>query len=81
LRLRYYQLVSRGTVPEINAFLKLMFGDQGLVYTIDNHDMTFVTYFFTFIPDAQTKFILYNYDLLPRPAGVGVQLTFTPVNG
>ena len=29
LRLRYFQLVSKGAVPEINKFLKYLFGNQG----------------------------------------------------
>lgn len=29
LRLRYFQLVSKGAVPEINNFLKYLFGNQG----------------------------------------------------
>lgn len=29
LRLRYFQLVTRGTVPEVNSFLRYLFGDMG----------------------------------------------------
>jgi len=74
LRMRYYQLVSRGTVPETNRFLKSVFGDQGTVYVIDNYDMSYAVFVFLYQPTSQTLFILNNYDLLPRPAGVGVQL-------
>lgn len=73
LKLRYFQLISRGAVPEINEWLVQLFGDQGDVFVTDPGDMTFATYFFTFEPDSQLRFILEKYDLLPRPAGVGVR--------
>lgn len=73
IRLRFFQLVSKGTVPEINAFLAEVFGEKGNVWVADSHDMTLVTYFFNFQPDSALAFILEQYDLLPRPAGVGVR--------
>lgn len=73
LRLRYFQLISRGTVPETNRFLKMLFADEGPVYMLDANDMTFALYVFTFTPNSQLQFILEKYDLLPRPAGIGVQ--------
>lgn len=73
LKLRYFQLISRGAVPETNEWLASLFGDQGSVFVIDSNDMTFATYFFRFQPDSQLAFILEKYDLLPRPAGVGVR--------
>lgn len=73
LKLRYYQLVSRGTVPEINHFLRMLFANEGNVYVLDSLDMTFAIYIFTFNPSSQIKLILEKFDLLPRPAGVGVK--------
>lgn len=73
LKLRYYQLVSRGTVPEINHFLRMLFANDGNVYVLDSLDMTFAIYIFTFNPSSQIKLILEKFDLLPRPAGVGVK--------
>lgn len=73
LKLRYFQLVSRGSVTEINEWLASLFGDQGDVFVVDSLDMTFATYFFRFQPDAQLRFILEKFDILPRPAGVGVK--------
>lgn len=72
LQLRYFQLVSRGTAPEINYFLQKLFKDQGKVYVTDSLDMSIALYIFLFYPSSQLQFILMNYDLLPRPAGVGV---------
>lgn len=75
IRLRYFKLTARGTVPETNRFLKQIFTDegQGRVFVSDPYDMSFVTYFFEQAPTSQVQFILDNYDLLPRPAGVGIK--------
>jgi len=75
LKLRYYQLIARGTIPETNRFMKQVFGDEGTVYVQDLYDMTFAVYVFDFVPDSQTLFVLQQFDLLPRPAGVGILLT------
>lgn len=71
LRLRYFQLVTRGTVPEVNAFVGRVFANLGPVYVLDNLDMT-ATYVFGFPIPADLEQVLSEYDLLPRPAGVGV---------
>lgn len=73
LKMRYFQLVSRGSIPEINEWLSALFGDQGNVFVVDQGDMTYATYFFRFTPDSQLRFVLEKYDILPRPAGVGVR--------
>lgn len=72
IKLRYFQLTSRGTIPEINRFLKIMFEADGGAFVIDAHDMTMI-YQFNFTPSSQLTFILDEYDLLPRPGGVGVR--------
>lgn len=71
LRLRYFQLVGRCNVPEINKFMIAVFGDQGLVSVTDNLDMT-MSYTFGFAIDSQLAFVLRNFDLLPRPSTVGI---------
>lgn len=71
LKLRYLQLVSRGTVPEVNAFLRDLFGPGGGAYVLDGQDMS-MTVVFLFVPDSELQFVLEKFDLLPRPAGVGV---------
>jgi len=78
LRLRYYQLVSSGAVPEINEFLAFLFG-PGVLYAIDNLDMT-MTYVFTQQPDAQILFILQEFDLLPRPSGVSIEIMVSGID-
>lgn len=78
LRLRYFQMTTNATVPEINKILGYLFG-PGLVYVLDGYDMT-IEYVFTFVPDSQLSFILQKYDLLPRPAGVGYSILVLPEN-
>ncbi len=47
LKMRYYQITSRGTIPEINQFMNRLFGDMGPVYVVDNLNMS-MTYIFEF---------------------------------
>jgi Protein of unknown function (DUF2612) len=69
LQLRYFQLVSSGTLPEINRALAYVFASYGSAYLLDNHDMT-QTYFFNFPVTWDLAYLFKNYDVLPRPAGV-----------
>lgn len=69
LQLRYFQLTSSGTVPEINRMLKYLFGNKGQAYLLDNHDMT-QTYIFNFQLSWDLVYLFTSYDILPRPAGV-----------
>lgn len=70
LRLRYYQLIGSGTIPEMNRLLKDVFADYGPVFVNDNHNMTqMIT--FGFPLTAEMKMIFNYFDILPRPAGVG----------
>jgi hypothetical protein len=73
LQLQYYKLISRCTVPEINARMKAILGDYGSVYVLDANNMSYVTYVFGFTPNSALQFILENFDVLPRPAAVGVK--------
>lgn len=69
LQLRYFQLTSSGTVPEINRMLKYLFSSYGDAWLVDNLDMT-QTYVFDFTIPAGMLMIFENFDVLPRPAGV-----------
>lgn len=73
LKLRYFQLTHRPSVPQINRFLNELFGDLGRVFVVDPLDMSYAVYFFGFTPDASLRFILENYDILPRPSTVGAE--------
>lgn len=71
IRMRYFQLTCRPTVPELNEFMSYLFEGDGPAYVVDNLDMT-MTYAFGFPPSSELLFVLENYDFLPRPSGVGV---------
>ncbi len=77
LRLRYFQLTTRATVPEINRFLRELFGPG--VYVADDLDMT-MRYVFTYAPNPDVVFVLEQFDLLPRPAGVEATILINPAN-
>lgn len=77
LKLRYYQLISTGTVPETNAMLRRVFGAQGRVYLLDGHDMT-QTYVFSFVPAQSIRQVLQNFDILPRPQAVASRILVQP---
>jgi len=66
-------LSIKGTVEEINEILNFLFSQYGRAYVIDNQDMT-ITYKFNFnLTDLQLE-ILRNLTLLPRPAGVEMEV-------
>lgn len=77
LRLRYYQLVSRGAVTEVNVFLNYLFGGMGGAWMIDNFNMS-ITYQFGFPISGVLLNVLDEYSLLPRPAGVSVTYIVPP---
>lgn len=77
LRLRYFKLVTRNTIPEINEFLAYLWpGETEKVYVLDGLDMT-MTYVFTFAVTPRLLYILQQYDALPRPAGVQLNYVTT----
>ncbi len=71
LQLRYYQLITRGQVPDINRNFMRIFAPLGPAYVVDNYDMT-MTYVFDFDIPSALAYILKFYNLLPAPAGVKV---------
>lgn len=71
LKMRYFQITTRGTIPEINKFMSKLFEDQGSCYVLDNANMS-MTYVFEFEIPSSLNYIFTNYDILPRPAGVSV---------
>lgn len=75
IRLRYYQLVSTGTVTDINEAMARIFGDLGQVYVRDPLDMSKITYVFKFEPSSRVRLILDRMNLLPKPSGIGLEYT------
>ena len=70
LRLRYFQLISDGSIPFINFTLREVFG-AGNGYVLDGEDMT-ITYVFPLPLPSAVRIMIERNDLLPRPAGVGI---------
>lgn len=77
LKGRFLMFRKHGTVNQINAYLKLLFGAQGRAYVLDNHNMT-TAYVFEFQPTEEQQFLFDNVDFLPRPAGVGYEIRILP---
>lgn len=78
LRLRYFQLVTRGAVPEINRFLRGLFGPNE-IYALDNLDMT-MTYTIVGPTARAIRPLLQLFDVLPRPAAVSITFVDTTVD-
>ena len=73
IRLRYYQLISNLSVPEINEAMARIFGALGVVFVRDPLDMSKAQYVFKFTPSSRVRLILDRMNLLPRPSGVGAE--------
>lgn len=80
LKLRYFYLVSRGTIPEMNKVIKYVFGSRGGGYVIDNYDMSTIAVIFDFKPNESIRFVMDKYSIFPRPAGVGLKYEFRNTN-
>lgn len=76
IRLRYAQLTTRPSILAVNEALSAIFRDRGKVYVVDYLDMSQSIVMFDFEQDAEVQQVLDNYDLLPRPAAVGVRWQF-----
>ena len=75
LKLRFYQLITRATIPECNRIVKEVFAEHGTVYALDGLDMT-MTYVFLFVPPVAVRVVITKYDLLPRPSGVKLNILY-----
>lgn len=77
LRLRYYQLITRGEVWDINKFLHYLvstsnIGFTGQMYALDGLNMTMKYVFTTNDFPTTLLSVLLELDILPRPATVGI---------
>lgn len=79
LKLRAFQIITRGDVLSVGAFLSQLFAPMGEVRVLDGLDMT-VTYVFLFVPPASIMFVLRRFDLLPRPEGVEAKILVNPAD-
>lgn len=74
IRMRYFNLTQSPTVTNINEFLMCFFWrEDSKVFVLDPLDMTYMYYVFNYNPDERLRILLENFDLMPRPSGVGVK--------
>lgn len=81
LKLRYFQLISRGALTYTNEFFNMLFNDpsgpyQGGVWELDGFDMT-ITYVINCDLSVNLIEVIKTYDLFPRPAAVGIKYVDT----
>ena len=67
LKLRYYQMTSRGTFLVDNQFLAKLFG-FGNAYIIDNLDMTSTFKYKNSVISSGMMALIEQFDLIPRPS-------------
>jgi len=76
LQLRYVQLTHRPSVPVINRALRRIYADS-LVFVRDNLNMS-MTYVFDYDLPSNYVLALTTLDVLPRPAGVSINIVTEP---
>lgn len=65
--------ISIATIPDINKFLKILFYQRGRAYCVNYRDMTIgITFEFELAPYEES--ILTNYEVMPVPSGVLVNI-------
>lgn len=74
LRLRYYQLITRGTIPECNKIINEVFSPI-TGYVTDGLDMT-MQYNFNSYLHPSLRAVINKYDLLPRPSAVKINIQY-----
>ncbi len=66
--------ISIATIPDINKFLKMLFSGRGRTYCVNYRDMTIgITFEFALAPYEES--ILTNYDVVPVPSGVQLNIS------
>jgi hypothetical protein len=69
--------ISSFTAPSMNALLQFMFAGRGSCYVLDLGGMQ-MEYVFNFALQTWEASVLQQVSLLPRPAGVGVNIVVNP---
>jgi hypothetical protein len=79
LRLKYYACITQCTITSINALLADVFAYLGFgnAYVVDNQNMT-MTYVFNGTVSTNFQNIMTQYNLLPRPQGVKLNIQVNP---
>jgi hypothetical protein len=67
-----YKFNMSATVPEVNQYLRYIFGNKA-IYVVDGLDMTMKVIVYFDITEEEFS-VLSSDDFIPRPAGVGVNI-------
>ena len=70
----YQGYFLNSSIPTLNQFTLESLADYGSVYVRDSTDMSYQVYLFNSQIPKWLNFMMTNYDILPRPAGVGAKL-------
>ena len=70
----YQGYFLNSSIPTLNQFTLESLADYGQVYVRDSTDMSYQVYLFNSQIPKWLNFMMANYDILPRPAGVGARL-------
>lgn len=76
LKLRFLELSTNATIPQINEYMTQLFAQfGGAAYIDDPQNMSFATYIFNFEIPYWLDWCFKHLDILPRPAGIGLKVT------
>ena len=70
----YQSYFLNSSIPTLNKFTLESLADYGSVYVRDTTDMSYQIYIFNNKIPAWLNYMMANYDILPRPAGVGSKI-------
>lgn len=70
--------ISIATIPEINRFLSMLFYGRGKAYVSREHRNMKMGIVVNFTISELEESILKNYDVMPIPSGVLVEITYLP---
>lgn len=73
IKIRAFGARWDGAIDSLNEFLGNLFADRGGAYAIDPQNM-YEIYVFNFPLEAEELFLFKYRDVLPRPAGVGIDI-------
>lgn len=70
----YQSYFLNSSIPTLNQFTLESFADYGDVYVRDTTNMSYQVYIFNNKIPLWLNYMMSNYDILPRPAGVGSRI-------
>lgn len=70
----YQSYFLNSSIPTLNQFTLESFADYGDVYVRDTTNMSYQVYIFNNKIPLWLNYMMTNYDILPRPAGVGSRI-------